>query len=357
MSCMHAHFYWIDRIRIYIGDFASTLWKQVEVYWREAARFICGVPVRTPIGALFGDLDWYAFRVRALHQAACFWTRVTRMDDALIVRQAMHVQKGLLRRSKSVKHACWLSRLREALCEYPIGTQLWNTWENTVDFRLECMREVLPSSPSDKLRLIPWECDLLDNMISVENHSWLSDISAVRADEINYAVSDNLMESLPIDNNVRSLHVGNNNKLRTYSLFKVDRGALERYLICIPSVPKRQALSRFRMGVSSLRIETGRYESNGTNGTRGIPVGMRICKCCDLCKVEDEIHFLLECPLYHTLRQSLFLASSEFIEFNGRSVLENFISLMSDDHDIVIRALADYLWRAHKLRRDLLDGV
>ncbi len=110
------------------------------------------------------------------------------------------------------------------------------------------------------------------------------------------------------------------------------------------------------MGVSSLRIETGRYESNGTNGTRGIPVDMRICKCCDLCKVEDEIHVLLECPLYHTLRQSLLLVSSEFIEFNGRSALENFVSLMSDDHDVVIRALADFLWRAHKLRRDLLDG-
>ncbi len=162
------------------------------------------------------------------------------------------------------------------------------------------------------------------------------------------------MESMPVDNDVRSLHVGNSNKLRTYSLLKAERGDMERYLICIPSVSKRQALSRFQMGVSSLRTETGRYQSNGT---RGFPVEMRICKCCDLCKVEGEIHFLLECPLYHTLRQSLLLTSSEFIKFNGRSALENFVSLMSDDHDVVIRALANYLWRAHELRRDLLDGL
>ncbi len=138
------------------------------------------------------------------------------------------------------------------------------------------------------------------------------------------------------------------------------RGDLERYLTCITSVSKRQVLARFRMGVSFLRVESGRYESNGT---RGIPsIQMRVCKCCDLCKVEDEIHFLFECPLYHTLRESLHLVlCSEFIQFDGRSVLEKFVNVkkimhaMSDDHVVIIRALASYLWRARQLRSKSLN--
>ncbi len=55
-------------------------------------------------------------------------------------------------------------------------------------------------------------------------------------------------------------------------------------IICVTSVSTRQALSRFRIGVSVVRVETGTYESNGTNGRRGIPIQIRVCKCSDLCK-------------------------------------------------------------------------
>jgi hypothetical protein len=47
---------------------------------------------------------------------------------------------------------------------------------------------------------------------------------------------------------------------RSYSLLKSERGDVERYLTCITSVSKLQALARFRMGFSLLRVETGRYE-------------------------------------------------------------------------------------------------
>jgi hypothetical protein len=81
----------------------------------------------------------------------------------------------------------------------------------------------------------------------------------------------------------------------TYALFKREC-CFEPYLIVIRDVHKRTCLSRFRMGVSMLHIETGRYEANGTCGSHGIPVNMRVCLFCSLSKVEDEIHFLLECP-------------------------------------------------------------
>ena len=43
----------------------SAVWKEVEDFWRYAAKTIVGVPVRTPSAAVFGDLGWYEFATRA----------------------------------------------------------------------------------------------------------------------------------------------------------------------------------------------------------------------------------------------------------------------------------------------------
>ncbi len=74
------------------------------------------------------------------------------------------------------------------------------------------------------------------------------------------------MLSLKTDSDVRALHVGNNNQLRTYAFFKKEC-CFEPYLVVIRDVHKRTCLSPFRMGVSMLRIEAGRYEANGTCGS------------------------------------------------------------------------------------------
>ena len=74
----------------------------------------------------------------------------------------------------------------------------------------------------------------------------------------------------------------------------------------VKDVRQRQLVSMLRMGVLPLRIETGRYEACKVVGSKGVPVEFRVCKCCSLCKVEDEIHFSFECPLYSSLRIGLF---------------------------------------------------
>jgi len=43
-----------------------------------------------------------------------------------------------------------------------------------------------------------------------------------------------------------------------------------------------------------LEIECGRY--------RNIPISEGLCKMCNLGKTEDEIHFMLECPKYDTIK-------------------------------------------------------
>ena len=53
-----------------------------------------------------------------------------------------------------------------------------------------------------------------------------------------------------------------------------------------------------RNGSNRLEIEKGRWSK--------LEVEMRICKRCEMKKVEDESHFILECDKYKDLRSKLF---------------------------------------------------
>ena len=82
-------------------------------------------------------------------------------------------------------------------------------------------------------------------------------------------------------------------KLRTYALMKTEIG-LENYLSVVKNVSIRTQFSKFRLSDHNLEIEKGRH--------RGIDAEQRFCPFCKD-KVENEIHFLLECPLYKELRE------------------------------------------------------
>ena len=87
-------------------------------------------------------------------------------------------------------------------------------------------------------------------------------------------------------------------KLRTYNLisdFPLENPFLLKPLTFI----QRKFLSKIRLGVLQLRIETGRYERPKK------PADERICKQCSMAEVEDEAHFLLKCPRHSLLRSTL----------------------------------------------------
>jgi hypothetical protein len=60
------------------------------------------------------------------------------------------------------------------------------------------------------------------------------------------------------------------------------------YLCDISCVQLRKALARFRCGNSQLEVVLGAW--------KGVPYAERLCRGCDLGKVEDEGHLLLVCP-------------------------------------------------------------
>ena len=99
------------------------------------------------------------------------------------------------------------------------------------------------------------------------------------------------------------------NKLRTYRIFKNVYG-VENYLIFNIPGRYRSALAKLRCGVAPIRIETGRYEN--------IDIENRLCFNCND-DVEDEKHFLLNCPVYSDIRNVI---------FNHASIVdENFLQM------------------------------
>lgn len=85
-------------------------------------------------------------------------------------------------------------------------------------------------------------------------------------------------------------------KLRTYRNIKVTTSASAYVTANIPK-PARSLIAQLCSGSLKLRLETGRYIHEDLND--------RICLVCDENAVENEKHFLFDCPAYQDLRNNL----------------------------------------------------
>ena len=76
---------------------------------------------------------------------------------------------------------------------------------------------------------------------------------------------------------------------------------LEEYLKIVRNPAHRISMTKLRLGVHTLRIQTGKYENKGAS----IPVEERLCLVCKRNCTEEEKHFLIDCTEYDSLRQKL----------------------------------------------------
>ena len=97
-------------------------------------------------------------------------------------------------------------------------------------------------------------------------------------------------------------------KLRTYITFN-DFKQETSYLFKPLSFIQRKFLAKLRLGVLTLRIETGRFQRPR------LPQEERICLICQSGEIEDEAHFHLWCEASSQERQSLFEKLSDPISF------------------------------------------
>ena len=101
-------------------------------------------------------------------------------------------------------------------------------------------------------------------------------------------------------------------------------------------------LAKLRCSNHCLLIETGRH--NNTD------VCDRKCTLCD--KIEDEIHFTVECQLYRTTRRKFFNDCN--ITYGDKK--STFISLLMSRTTEVIKQLARFVTNCFEIRKLAITG-
>ena len=99
-----------------------------------------------------------------------------------------------------------------------------------------------------------------------------------------------LQRTSSVINNDQGLTQSGGNRLRTYRLFKVDAQVTEQYLTTITNPKIRQAYTKFRTSDHKVMIKMWQHCKPPK------PVHERTCPICTTDSIEDEIHFLVDCP-------------------------------------------------------------
>ena len=102
----------------------------------------------------------------------------------------------------------------------------------------------------------------------------------------------------------------------------------------------RQSLTRLRVSSHRLEIEAGRW-----NKPIATPLNDRKCKICNV--LEDEYHFVIECPFYTELR-------TRYIKqfFLRRPNMIKFILLICSTSEKEMRNLVIFVQKAFQIRND-----
>ena len=133
----------------------------------------------------------------------------------------------------------------------------------------------------------------------------------------------------------RILNLDQNSKLQIFKAIKTDY-TFEKYLYCLnPEI--RRLICKFRISDHILEIESGRYKK--------IPRNLRLCNSC--MKIEDEIHFFLDCSINKSIRTQFL---SNFVFENNATPIEKLKKILNPDTEKQVRLLGSFLKQSIALR-------
>ena len=119
-------------------------------------------------------------------------------------------------------------------------------------------------------------------------------------------------------------------KAISYNLFK-SSPTLEKYVSVIPNQKHKTALCRLRVSSHNLMIEKGRHAR---------PKIEREDRKCTLCTqtVEDECHFIINCPLYDNNRIELIQeVKKTCLNYDQMNDIQKFIFIMSNENENIVK--------------------
>ena len=260
------------------GIFACDIIEDVHLF---ALKNFLSVSKRTPNILVYGETGRHPLYINATIRCLKYWLRVIGMDESRFPQKAyrmllLDVGKGYMN---------WADRVKDVLERHGFGS-VWER-QGVHDERtfLQHFREV---------------------MIRCYDQMWESKLSS----------SDRYI---------------------FYRSFKRIR-RLEPYLSCIDKAVFRNALLRFRLGISDLAVHRQRYN----------PV--ELPKCCPFCNdvdaLDDESHMLHVCSAFDAIRRK-YIGDVNI----SNSPVE---TLLTSENEAVLRNLSVFLFRAFSMRRNTL---
>jgi hypothetical protein len=96
----------------------------------------------------------------------------------------------------------------------------------------------------------------------------------------------------------------------------------------------RKALTRLRLSSHHLNIETGRWHK-----PHPIPRNERLCQVCNV--LEDEYHFVCECPVYNDIRLKYIPAY-----YRNRPCMYKFIAFVNSSDTVTLQNFAIFVYKA-----------
>ena len=213
---------------------------EIERVQNKLCKQILKINSKVPTISLHGELGRLPLKTNRLTLMINYWLRVVCMSDQRITKDAYKLQLRWAEQNKS----CWLSDIREILCNHGFH----DAWLNH----------------------------------GVGDKKWFMSIFKQR-------VSDMAQQRW-------SSKVNDMNRLQLYRLFK-DNYTPAGYIDKL-SAHKLSLVANFRCTGLPLKSITGVYYDK-------LDYDICFCDFCESPKVENEYHFLLECVAYNSIRQKL----------------------------------------------------
>ncbi len=278
----------------------STCFEKLHVKF---CKFVLGVGRKATNSAVKGELGRYPLLVNLLSHSAKYWLRLCSHDTSSLVHKAYLDMYDTISATKGN----WAGLMKK----------LWHNFD---------MKEVWENHGSTSKNKIAKILNL--KMSQRYEHNWMAQVGLS-----------------PTFNNISAA----GNKLRTYTLFKNNFG-FENYIIAEKNFKRRQDMSRLRISAHCLKIETGRYCRPPLSPEN------RVCPCCNSGDVEDELHFLLKCPIFENERHELMNSIDDVTNttlLNETELFKVLMGLNGGDTEFVAPVL-EFVHKCFEKRKELV---
>ena len=276
--------------------YASDVWgvsvkgrERIDKFYLWFLKNMLGVKQSTPTLMVYGETGQMPPSVECISNVLKFVNRLEFINDNSLVKQ---VYKDQIRLSSLGFHT-WYSSASELVDKYQIVPT-----SNLVKFKIESQKAVKTNFIEN------WSREILD--------------------------------------------ITKNPKCRFYSKFKFQFN-MEPYLDLVDNYVLKKSLARYRTSSHALKVESTRYKKRLLNHAN-----YEVEKLCSHCNViEDETHFLLECPSYSNLRHELFslpyFKNNTFIHANNDDKIMYILNLHDKYH---LLHLAKFIYKSFLVHSD-----